>query len=76
MNTNNNIFVTKAGIKVLIVSTFVNNIKIMKVKELKVIEQVKKQLARAVDMVNMGSISFYFILEVQRDLIKKIIKIF
>lgn len=76
INANHNIFVIKAGIKGPIVSTFVNNIKIMRVKRLEVIEQVKKKLATAFHMVDISPISFYLGLKVEKNRIKKILKLF
>lgn len=76
INANHSIFVTKAGIEGLIISTFVDDIKIMGVKRLEVIKQIKKKLATAFDMVDMSPISFYFCLKVERNRIKKILKLF
>lgn len=56
------------------VSTFVDDIKIMEVKGSGVIERVKVELAAAFSMVDMGSISFYLGLKVKRDWEKRTIK--
>ena len=47
----------------------------MGVKGSEVIEQVKRELAAAFDMIDMGPISFYFGLKVEKDCIKKILKL-
>ena len=48
----------------LIVSIFVDDIKIMRAKNLRVISQVKKKLMATFEMADMGPISFYFGLKV------------
>ena len=75
INANYSIFVTKAGIEDPIVSTFVNDIKIIGVKGLGFIKQVKKKLATAFDMVDIGPISFYLSLKVEKNRIKRILKL-
>ena len=75
INADHSIFVTEVGIQGPIVSTFVDDIKIMEVKGSRVIEQVKKELAAAFDIVDMGSISFYLGLKVEKNPIKKILKL-
>lgn len=47
----------------------------MDVKKLQVIKQVKKELAVAFDVIDMGPISFYLGLKVERNRIKKILKL-
>lgn len=57
------------------VSTFVDVIKIMAPKGSGMIEQVKAELAFAFSMADMGPISFYLCLKVERDREKKTIKL-
>ena len=76
IKADHSIFVTEVDIQGPIVSIFVDNIKIMGVKGSGFIERVKKELAVASDMVDMGPISFYLGLKVERDCIKKILKLF
>lgn len=61
------IFITLAGLDGPVVSTFVDNIKIMALKDSGIIAQVKSKLAAAFFMVNMGPISFYLGLKVKHD---------
>ena len=56
-------------------STFVDDIKIMAPKESGMIERVKAELTSAFSMADMGPISFYLGLKVERDREKKIIKL-
>lgn len=74
INTDHSIFITQYGLKGPIVNTFVGYIKIMGPKRSGIIERVKKELAAAFEMVDMGPISFYLGLKVQRDWEKKKIK--
>ena len=67
INADHSIFVTSAGINGPIVSTFVDDIKIMGAKNSGVIGRVKKELTATFDMVDMGPISFYLGLKVSRD---------
>lgn len=48
-------------------TTFVDNIKIMGTKKSCHIKRVKAQLAIAFEIVNMGLISFYLALKIERD---------
>lgn len=48
----------------------------MRVKGLEIIKQVKKKLGKACNMIDIGSISFYFSLKIEKDCIKKILKLF
>lgn len=52
-------------IKNPIVRTFVDDIKIMGLKRLAVIKQIKGKLAAVFDMINMGPISFYLGLKIE-----------
>ena len=56
-------------------STFVDDIKIMGAKNSGVIGRVKEELTAAFEMVDMGPISFYLGLKVNRDREKKTIKL-
>lgn len=64
INTNHNIFISSTRITGPIVSTFVDNIKIMGVKDSKIITNAKKGLTAAFEMADMGLISFYLKLKV------------
>lgn len=67
INADHSIFVTKAGLDGPVVSTFVDDIKIMAPKESGMIERVKRELTSAFSIVDMGPISFYLGLKVLRD---------
>lgn len=75
INANHSIFITQYGLKGPVVSTFVDDIKIMGPKGSGVIERVKVELAAAFEMVDMGPISFYLCLKVERNREKKTIKL-
>lgn len=75
MNANHNIFVIKASPDGPVVSTFVNDIKIMTSKNGRIIRQVQLELTFAFFMIEIGSISFYLGLKVQRDSENKLIKL-
>lgn len=74
-HADHSIFTTKAGLNGPIVGTFVDDIKIMGIKGSGFIERVKAELAATFAMVDMGPISFYLGLKVQRDREKKTIKL-
>ena len=76
INTDYSIFVTNAGLDGPVISTFVDDIKIMAPKRSGMIERVKSELASAFSMVNMGPISFWLGLKVQRDWENRKIKLF
>lgn len=58
-------------------STFVNDIKIIGAKNLRVINRVlKEELTVAFKIVDMGPISVYFSLKVSQDCEKMMIKLF
>lgn len=61
------IFITNADLNGLVVSTFINDIKIIAHKESGMIEQVKSELTSAFLIVDISSISFYLGLKVQHD---------
>ena len=67
INTDQSIFVTPLGINVPIVSTFVDDINIIGVKESDYIKRVKRELAAAFEMVDMRPINFYLGLKIERD---------
>ena len=75
INVDHSIFISSAGINGPIVSTFVDDIKIMGVKDSGMIGRVKQELAAAFEMVDMGPISFYLGLKVDRDREKKTLKL-
>lgn len=73
IHADHGIFITTAGLNGPIVSTFVNDIKIMGIKGSGFIAKVKAELTAAFSMVDMGPISFYLGLKVVRDREKKTI---
>ncbi len=75
INAGHSIFLTNAGLEGPVVSTFVDDIKIMALKRSGMIEDVKAELASAFSMADMGPISFYLGLKVERDREKKTIKL-
>lgn len=75
INADHSIFITPLGINRPIVSTFVDDIKIMAPKESGFIEKVKAELTSAFQMIDMGPISFYLDLKVDRNREEKTIKL-
>lgn len=75
INADHNIFVTKAGLDGLVVSTFVNNIKIITPKNSEIIERIKLELTFAFFIIDISSISFYLGLKVQQDQENRMIKL-
>lgn len=75
INTNYSIFVIEIDIKGPIVSIFIDDIKIIGVQRSGIIKQVKKKLTTAFDIIDIGPISFYLSLKIERDCIKKIFKL-
>lgn len=75
INADHSIFVTTSGINGWIVSTFVDDIKVMGVKRSSYIERVKLELAAAFEMADIGLISFYLGLKVERNRAKKTLKL-
>lgn len=67
INVNYSIFISSAKINRPIVSTFMNDIKIIEVKDFGVITRVKRELTAAFKMADMGSISLYLCLKVTPD---------
>lgn len=66
---------TKASLDRPVVSIVVNDIKIIALKKRKMIEQVKLELIFAFSKIEMGSISFYLGLKMQRDQENRTIKL-
>ncbi len=75
INADHSIFVSPAGINGPIVSTFVNDIKIIGAKNSGVKDRVKYELTAAFKTADMGLISFYLGLKVSWNREKKIIKL-
>ena len=50
-----------------IISIFVDNIKVISMKQLDYIHKMKEKLTRAVKMINMYLISFYIRLKVKKN---------
>lgn len=67
INADHRIFITTAGLDGPIVSKFVDDIKIIGPKGSGAIQRVKAELAAAFSMVDMGPISFYSGLKVERN---------
>ena len=59
INADHSIFVTETGLNGPIISTFVDDIKIMAPKGTGIIQRMKAELTDAFSMVDMGPISFY-----------------
>lgn len=75
INADHSIFITRAGLNGPVVSTFVDDIKVMAPKESGFIQRVKAELAAAFSMVDMGPISFYLGLKVEHNREKRTIKL-
>ena len=75
INANHNIIITSLSLNKPIVSTFVDNIKIIAPKRSSFIEKVKTKLVSTFPIVDMGPISFYFGLRVDRNGEEKTIKL-
>lgn len=75
INTDHSIFVAKTGLDKPVVSIFVNNIKIMALKNSEMIEQIKLKLIFAFFIIDIGPISFYLGLKIQQDRESRIIKL-
>ena len=75
INVDHSIFVTKTGLNGPITSTFVDNIKIVALKDSRFIQHVKAELAAAFSIVDMGPISFQLGLKVEQNRIKRMIKL-
>ncbi len=75
INADHSIFVTPSGINGPIFGIFVDDIKVISVKESGHMEMVNRELAAAFEMVDMGAISLYPGLKVERDRQKKTLKL-
>lgn len=75
INADYSIFITKQGLERPVVSTFVDDIKIMGPRDSGVIARVKTELKAAFEMVDIGLISFYLGLKIERNREKKEIKL-
>lgn len=71
-----NLFLFAIWINALIVSTFVNDIKIIGVKDFKVISREKEKLIATFGMVDMEPIGLYLGLKISQDRKKKMFKLF
>ncbi len=71
INEDHNIFVISAGINGQIISRFIHNIKSIDIKRSEHIENVKRKIAATFEMVDMGPISFYLGLKVEKAYQKK-----
>ncbi len=67
IHADHSIFITKAGLNGPIVSTFVDDIKVMAPKGSGLIQRIKTELTAAFSIVDMGPISFYLGLKVERN---------
>lgn len=76
INADHIIFVTSLAIDSPIIRMFVDNIKIMGVKRLGHIKRVKKKCVAVFEMIDMGPISFYLSLKVEKNHQKKMLKLF
>ncbi len=75
INADHNVFVTLARIHGPILSTFVDDIKVIGVKGSGHIERVKHELVAVFEMIDMGPISFYLGLKVERNCQNKTLKL-
>ena len=75
INVEHSIFITKAGFNGPIVSTFVDDIKIIAPTGSAIIQQVKAKLTATFSMVDMGPMSFYLGLKVKRNRDNRTIKL-
>ena len=75
LHADHSIFVTPQGIKGPIDTSFVDDLNIIGPKGSPMITEVKKQLKLPFKMVDMGPISYYLGLKVERDRVNKTIKL-
>lgn len=75
IHTDHNIFIIKAGLNSLIVSTFIDDIKVMTWKGSGIIYYVKAKLIVVFLIVDMGPISFYLKLKIESDRENRTIKL-
>ena len=76
INFDQSVFVTVVGLDGPVVSTIVDDIKVMAPKGSGMIERVKVELTSSFSMADMGPISFYLGLKMERNREKKTIKPF
>lgn len=69
------IFIMAIEINRQIVSTFADNIKIIVVKRSGNFEKVKQKLTTVFEIVDIDPISFYLRLKVERNRVKRILKL-
>lgn len=74
-HTDHSIFVSAAGLKGPVLSVFVDDIKIMAPKDSGITSRVKRELTAAFSMSDMGPISFYLGLQIDRDREQRTIKL-
>lgn len=75
INADHSIFVKVTGINKSIVSTFIDNIKVMGIKKSNYIEKVKFELTADFEIVDISLISFYLELKVERDRARRMLKL-
>lgn len=75
IHADHSIFITKAGQNSLIVSIFIDDIKVMAPKRSGIVFHVKAELTAAFSMVDMGPISFYLRLKVEKNKENQMIKL-
>lgn len=75
INTDNCIFVTKVGLDSLVVSIFIDYIKIIAPKKSGIILQVKTKFMAAFLIVDISLISFYLKLKIEQNQEKQTIKL-
>ena len=75
IHADHSIFVSGAGLKGPVLSVFVDDIKIMAPKDSGIIKRVKAELTAAFSMSDMGPISFYLGLRIDRDRKQRTIKL-
>lgn len=67
INVDYSIFIMKSGLIDLIVSIFIDNIKIIAPKESGMIKRVKSELISVFSIVDIGPVSFYIGLKVEQN---------
>lgn len=75
ININHNILITKQKLESLVLGTFVDDIKIIGLKNIKSIARVKIELIAIFEIVNTRLINFYLGLKVDKNDKKKTIKL-
>lgn len=61
------IFISSTGINQLSINIFMDQIKIMRVKNSEIVKRVKQKLTTPFEIVDIRPISFYFGLKIDRD---------